>query len=306
VINRLLAAARFLFSTGPALLDELRATRREVRDLRKELRKELRQAHRETLAESERIVNILQLIYDDEPGNRRRLYDLRASPEYELAYSEPEPLVSIIIPTYTNVEALVTRAIPSALAQTYANIEVVVVGDCAPPETGEALARFEDDRIVYYNRERRGPYPDDPRALEYVKGGPPFNVGLRLARGQWIAHFADDDTLRPSHVETLLRAAQKSRYEFCYGRFLKVAPDGQTLAAGEWPPENRRVGMQASLYHAGLRFIEHELADALFKTSGDMSLLRRMLNAGVQFGFVDEIVVDYTWKPRHSTTGPLS
>lgn len=283
---------------------DLRAARTELRETRKalrEMRKELREAHREVLEESERVVEILQVIYDDEAGNRRRLYELRASPEYELAYSDPDPLVSIIIPTYTNVKALETRAIPSALAQTYANIEIVVVGDCAPPATGEALARFDDDRIVYYNRERRGPYPDDPRGLEYVKGGPPFNEALRLARGQWIAPFADDDSMRPHHVETLLAAVREGRHELCYGRVLKVAEDGRTSETGVWPPELGRIAGQATIYHGGLRFIEHELADALFKTSGDKSLWRRMLRSGVRFGYVDDILVDYSWRPPGSS-----
>ena len=44
----------------------------------------------------------------------------------------PYPLVSIVIPTYTRVELLCGRAVPSCLNQTYANIEVVIVGDGSP------------------------------------------------------------------------------------------------------------------------------------------------------------------------------
>ncbi|MBA3347674.1 MAG: glycosyltransferase family 2 protein [Actinobacteria bacterium] len=265
------------------------------------IQKEVRTNHRASRAESERIIKILQRLYDDEPGNRRRLYELRESPEYELAYTEADPLVSIIIPTYTNVEALATRAIPSAIAQSYPNIEVIVVGDCAPPETAKSLAEFRDPRIVYYNRERRGPYPEAAYLLEFVKGGPPFNEALRRARGRWIAPFADDDSLRPLHVETLLRAAREGRHELCYGKFQKVAEDGRTEVGGEWPPELGRIGGQATIYHSGLRFFEQELAGALFRISGDKSLWRRMSNAGVRFGFVDEIVVDYSWDPRGAT-----
>jgi hypothetical protein len=117
-----------------------------------------------------------------------------------------------------------------------------------------------------------------------------------MARGSWIAPFADDDALRPNHLELLLRTAQEGRYEFCYGRAQKISTDGETTVSGEWPPELGRVSLQASLYHRGLTFIEHELADGHFRTSSVKSVLRRMLNAGVRFGFVDAVVVDYAWK----------
>jgi len=81
--------------------------------------------------------------------------------EYELAFSDPDPLVSVVIPTYTSYETLRDRAIPSVLAQTYENFEIVVIGDAAPPEAAEAVASFDDDRIVYENLSIRGPYPED-------------------------------------------------------------------------------------------------------------------------------------------------
>jgi glycosyltransferase involved in cell wall biosynthesis len=186
--------------------------------------------------------------------------------------------------------------VPSVLAQTHRNLELIVVGDGALPEIADALRRFDDPRIVYLPKEHRGPYPADPEAFARVKAVPPFNAGVSVARGGWIAPFADDDVLEPNHLEVLLRAAREGRYEFCYGRVRKVSEDGETVLAGEWPPELGRVSLQAAIYHSGLTFIEHELADWLFRTTADKSLLRRMLNAGVRFGFVDEVVVEYAWK----------
>lgn len=52
---------------------------------------------------------------------------------------------------------------------------------------------------------------------------------------------------------------------------------------GSFPPRLGQFGWQASLFHAGLRFFEMELADSLFFSPGDWSLCRRMLRAGVRF-----------------------
>src|SRR5580765_4046260 len=99
--------------------------------------------------QTQRITDILQLIYDEEPATRRRLAELRETDEYELAFSESEPLVSVVIPTYTGYETLRDRAIPSVLAQSYENFEIVVVGDAAPLEAAEVVASLGDDRISF-------------------------------------------------------------------------------------------------------------------------------------------------------------
>jgi hypothetical protein len=258
---------------------------------------------RELAAESKRdrlrIVEILRLLHDDEAGNRRRLYGVRRSAEYAAAYSDPEPLVSIPITTYDRWDLLASRALPSALGQTYPNVEVVVVGDGSPPETTAAVAKFEDPRLRYYNRTLRGPYPDDPRALWHVAGTPPHNEAVSRSRGAWIAPLDDDDEFREDHVELLLEAARAERFELCYGRIHCLMNDGREFALGTFPPTTGHFGIQAAIYHAGLRFFEMELGDALFESPNDWSLCRRMVRAGVRLGMIEDVVVDH-WESRFS------
>lgn len=64
-------------------------------------------------AEVRRDVAISRHLYDEEPANRRRLQQLRRSEEYKLAFSEDEPLVSFIVPTYQSFETLRDVALPS-------------------------------------------------------------------------------------------------------------------------------------------------------------------------------------------------
>lgn len=240
-----------------------------------------------------RIAEMLQLVHDDEPGNRRRLAALRTTPDYAEPFDAAEPLVSVPIATYDAHELLRTRALPSVLAQTYSNIEVVVVGDAAPPEAARVVAEFDDPRVVFHNLTVRGPYPTDARALWHVAGVPPRNEAVRISRGLWIAPLDDDDEFRPDHIERLLAHARETRAEVCYGRLHCVMRDGSTFDLGTSPPSYGHFGWQAAIFHGGLRCFEMELADGLFGSPADWSLCRRMLRAGVSFSMIDDIVVDH-------------
>jgi hypothetical protein len=239
----------------------------------------------------DRALTMIRHAYEEEPANRRRLYELRRSEEYKLAFTEDEPLVSFLVPTYTRYSTLGEVSLPSILDQTYSNIEVIVVGDCAPAETERVISQLGDPRVRYYNRTVRGPYPEDETRW-YVVGTPPYNEALSQVRGRWIAALGDDDAVRPDHTEKLVRAAQENRWEHCYGRQLVQFSEGQKLEIGEFPPRSGQWGLQAAIYHAGLRFMELELTDALYHEPNDWSLCRRMLRAGVSFGMIDDLVVD--------------
>jgi hypothetical protein len=242
--------------------------------------------------EATRAAAIARHAYDEEPENRRRLWALRASEDYELAFTEPEPLVSFLIPTYSSYETLRDVALPSILAQTYENIEVIVVGDCAPPETERAIAEVGDPRVSYFNRTVRGPYPEDPSSRWFVIGTPPYNEALARAGGRWIAGLGDDDAVRPTHTESLLAAARENRVEHCYGRQEVHFAEGEPLVLGGFPPVLGQWGLQAAIFHAGLRFFESELGDAIYEEPNDWSMCRRMLRAGVSFAMIDEVVFD--------------
>ncbi len=272
-------------------IGELRASVADLGGLHRELA-DLRARVDSIATQTHRAAAIARHTYDEEPANRRRLQQLRRSEEYEPAFTEAEPLVSFLIPTYTSYETLRDVALPSILGQSYSNLEVIVSGDCAPPETAAAIAAIDDPRVVYVNRTIRGPYPEDPSKRWFAIGGPPFNDALAIARGRWIAVLGDDDAIRPNHTRDLLAAAQEHRYEHCYGLQLVNFTEGEPLTLGEFPPRLGQWGPQAALYHSGLRYFEAELSDAIYDEPSDWSKCRRMIRAGVRFGMIDEIVVD--------------
>ena len=98
---------------------------------------------------------------------RERLLLQSAREQQEAFYRVPdhEPLVSVIIPTWNRGELLATRTLPSVLAQTHQNLEIIVVGDCCTDTTAEMIAAIGDPRVIFYNLPERGNYPSEKKAL---------------------------------------------------------------------------------------------------------------------------------------------
>jgi glycosyltransferase involved in cell wall biosynthesis len=104
------------------------------------------------------------------------------------------PIVTVVIPTRNRPELLL-RAVKSALRQTLGEIEVVVVIDGEVGNaTANALALLGDERLRY------------ARMPQSVGGAEARNVGVREARGNWIALLDDDDEWLPEKLESQLAA----------------------------------------------------------------------------------------------------
>jgi hypothetical protein len=234
----------------------------------------------------------LRAVVTEEAENRRRLHAARAAPEHDAAFADPEPLVSIVIPTHDRPQLLVERAIASALAQTHPRIEVVVAGDQAPPHVEAAVRALGDERIHFANTTHRV-VPSDPERHWLAASTLPRNLGAQLARGAWIVELDDDDALRPDAVERLLRVARAERAEVVLARFEAHLPDGRTRLLGGFPPRYGDFGWQGAIAHAGLRFFERELFAVAYGVAGDFFKIDRMLRAGVRVAFLPAVTCDY-------------
>src|SRR5215472_17381180 len=99
--------------------------------------------------------------------------------------SSIDPLVSVVIPTY-NRAAMITRTIENIFAQTYSNIELIVVDDGSTDDTQAKLSGF-GDRIRIITQSNSGP-------------AVARNRGAAAARGEIIAFQDSDDLWRPTKL----------------------------------------------------------------------------------------------------------
>ncbi len=239
----------------------------------------------------EALAPVIRTLAADDPGHRRRLHALRADPGYAAAWEEPDPLVTISIPTRSRPRLLVERSLASALAQTHEHLEVLVIGDAAAPEIGAAVEAVGDPRVRFVNLTHRFVRDDGEHWL--TAATLTRNEAYRLARGRWLVDHDDDDALRPEAIAELLAYARAERLEVAYGVLEEHHPDGATKLLGGFPPVHGRFGWQGAVVHAGLRCFERELVASDLGWSGDWFRLQRMLRAGVRMGHLDRVTCDY-------------
>ncbi len=105
-----------------------------------------------------------------------------------------QPLVSVVIPTF-NRGRLLLHAVESALAQTEANIEVIVVDDGSTDETSQLLESYQD-RIKYLWQPNSGV-------------GAARNAGMEKASGEFIAFLDSDDRWKNWKIAVQLAAFRR-------------------------------------------------------------------------------------------------
>lgn len=109
-------------------------------------------------------------------------------------------LVSVIIPTY-NRASLVVEAIRSAQAQSYPSKQIIVVDDGSIDDTAQVVAQFEG--IEYYRQENKGQ-------------AAARNLGLRYARGEYIASLDSDDVWSEEFLTDSIDCLEKHELDFVF------------------------------------------------------------------------------------------
>ena len=129
--------------------------------------------------------------------------------------SRIEPAVSVVIPTY-NRALLLGRSIRSVLGQSYEDFEVVVIDDGSTDGTAEVVAGFRDRRIMYVPLARN------------TGAAAARNVGIRMARGKFLAFQDSDDEWLPSKLAKQMSAfgSGTERLGIVYSDMQLIRTDG--------------------------------------------------------------------------------
>lgn len=145
-----------------------------------------------------------------------------------------KPLVSVIVPCY-NYAAYVTEAIESVLAQTYKDIELIVVND-GSTDNSDAIIRklLKKHNFIYHTQENKG--------IVATR-----NKGIELARGEYVIQLDADDWLESTYVAETVRCAQKNKADIVY---TQAAIFGKVTFNTEYPAFNLEYLKHNNYIHA--------------------------------------------------------
>lgn len=123
------------------------------------------------------------------------------------------PLVSIVIPVY-NGSKYMREAIDSALAQTYKNIEVIVVNDGSTDDT-EKIAKSYGNKIRYFVKENGGV-------------ATALNLAIKESRGEYLSWLSHDDVYYRDKIESQVDflSTKREKTSIVFGDVTLVSPDG--------------------------------------------------------------------------------
>ena len=145
---------------------------------------------------------------------------------------EHNPLISVIVPVH-NVAAYLPRCVDSILAQSYANLQIILVDDGSTDDSGKICEEYakKDTRIQVIHQKNGG--------LSSAR-----NAGLDAASGQYIGFVDSDDWIEPEMYEKMLALMECNEAQIvCAGRYdvdgdtgrktIGLCPKQQTCVTGE-------------------------------------------------------------------------
>ncbi|HET9810922.1 MAG TPA: glycosyltransferase family A protein [Sphingomicrobium sp.] len=161
------------------------------------------------------------------------------------------PLVSVVVPAW-NAESTIEETLNSVSAQSYGNLEIIIVDDGSTDATSRLV-------VAYCEREPRA------RLISTNNGGVARarNRGIEHATGEWIAPIDADDLWHPTKIEKQVAAAlaapEPPGFVYCHYHYIDS--------------ESRVVGSRAGWLTNGRAF--RQLAYENFVGNGSAPLLRR-------------------------------
>lgn len=206
-------------------------------------------------------------------------------------------LVSVIIPVY-NVEAFLGCCIESIMAQTYSNLEIILINDGSTDKSGSIcdLYKNKDSRIKVLHKENAG--------VSSAR-----NAGLNIANGEYIFFLDSDDYIENDAVEKLAINISQYNGDMCIGCTRVVNNDSDILKEHTFPfKESVRTVNELEFWRlfeqskiigtvVWSKLYQRELLDGLQFVDGkiheDEEILHRIVSRCDHIVCINEILFNY-------------
>ena len=170
-------------------------------------------------------------------------------------------MISVIVPAF-NVESTIIRTLDSILAQTYPEIEVIVVDDGSTDGTGKIIDIYstQNERVIVIHTQNQG-----VTAARLI--------GVAQASGEWIGFVDGDDEIEADMYELLLKNAEQYGADISHCGYQMIFSDGRISYfhnTGCFVQQNRTAGLKDLLDGS---LVEPGLCNKLFRKNLFHSLL---------------------------------
>ena len=200
------------------------------------------------------------------------------------------PVVSVIIPAY-NAAKYIRCAVGSVLAQTFQDREIIVIND-GSPDTAETERELGDymEEIIYIKQENGGP-------------AAARNLGLRAARGEFVAFLDADDYWKSDYLSEQINYITTGGFDLVYtdglivgdsllaGRtFMNAAPSVGEVTLESLLAERSNIILSGVVARRTL-VIEAGLFDEAFRHGEDFDLWCRLAKIGARIAYQKRALV---------------
>lgn len=193
--------------------------------------------------------------------------------------------ISVITAVWNNRET-VAEALESVLAQTHADVELVVIDGASTDGTREVLEGYRGRLAVLVSERDRGIYDA-------------LNKGIARASGDVIGFLHADDLLADSNVLARIASAFSDGVDGVYGdllyvrkqdpsqtvRYWRSRPFTPDLCGKGWMPAHPTLYLRRSVYQ------RHGVFDTSYRIAADYDFMLRILLAGTRVAYVPAVLV---------------
>ena len=220
-----------------------------------------------------------------------------------------DPKISVIVPVY-KVEPFLRRCVDSILAQTYTNLEIILVDDGSPDSCPMICDEYvvKDSRIHVIHKENGG--LSDAR-----------NAGLQIATGEWLSFIDSDDWIEPCMYDNLLNNACKNDAQISVGGvFDELLTDDGTIITKVTPYQSVTIESRKKLqamkhflsnpWSAWDKIYRHEIFDGIRypvrEINEDEAIALYLLDRCERVVYTNEPLYHYIRRPESITTSSFS
>lgn len=219
-------------------------------------------------------------------------------------------LISIIIPIY-KVEPYLRRCVDSVLAQTYTDLEIILVDDGSPDNCGAICDEYaaKDPRIKVIHKQNGG--LSDAR-----------NAGLDIMTGRYVGFVDSDDWIEPQMYERLMELMTQYDADMAFGGVADDVVENGTVRTvktsdyGTTPLAEDKLSAMKRYFHGSWSawdklykaLLFHEIRYPVGEINEDEAIVLQLLEQCQRICYTNEVFYHYIrrWDGSSITTTPFS